>query len=66
MSKLSYQARQNLPAKSFAIPAQRKYPIEDQSHARNALARVAQNGTPSEIAKVKAAVRRKFPNMQVS
>jgi len=43
--------------------ARRKYPIPDQAHARNALARVAQNGTPAEQKKVKAAVKKRFPSI---
>lgn len=48
------------------IPEERKYPIPDASHARNALARVAQNGTPTEKRRVRAAVRRKFPSIKVN
>lgn len=49
--KISYQARKKLPSKAFALPALRKYPLYKQSggklvpsasHARNALARAAQ------------------------
>lgn len=60
--KLNASARNSLPDSAFALPG-RKYPINDENHARNALARVAQNGTPEEQAKVKAAVHRKFPNI---
>lgn len=59
---LSTQARKNLPAKSFAGP-NRSYPINDENHARNALARVSQFGSPSEKARVRAAVHRKFPGI---
>jgi hypothetical protein len=61
MAKLSSEARKALPAKSFAEPDKRKYPIENEAHARNALSRVAQSGTPAEKAKVKAAVSKKYP-----
>jgi hypothetical protein len=61
MAKLSSEARKALPAKSFAEPDKRKYPIESEAHARNALSRVAQSGTPAEKAKVKAAVSKKYP-----
>jgi hypothetical protein len=54
MAKLSKAARSKIPASKFALPG-RRYPIEDEAHARNALARVSQKGTPAE----KAAVRRK-------
>lgn len=50
---------------TFAIPGERKYPIPDASHARNALARVAANGTAAEKAKVRAAVKKKFPGIDV-
>jgi hypothetical protein len=63
MAKLSTDARKKIPTKSFAEPDKRKYPIEDEAHARNALSRVAQSGTPAEKAKVKAAVKKKYPSL---
>lgn len=63
MAKLSSADRKALPAKSFAEPGKRKYPIEDEAHARDALSRVARNGTPAEKAKVKAAVKKKYPSI---
>jgi hypothetical protein len=59
----STKNRKKLSKKSFALPGKRKYPIPDKAHARNALARVAQNGTPAEQKKVKAAVKRRFPSI---
>lgn len=53
-----------MAAKNFAEPKKRAYPIEDKSHARNALARVAQYGTPAEKAKVRLAVHKKFPSIK--
>lgn len=61
--KLSYQARKHLPASDFVFPKGRRYPIEDKSHARNALARVSQHGSSSEKAKVRAAVHSKYPDI---
>jgi len=61
--KLSYEHRKHLPKKSFVFPGKRSYPINDISHARNALARVAQHGSPAEMARVRAAVHRKFPSV---
>ena len=63
MAKLSSDARKALPKESFAKPDKRKYPIENEAHARNALSRVAQSGTPAEKAKVKAAVKKKYPSI---
>ena len=39
--KLTSAARKKIPGKEFAGP-DRSYPIEDKSHARNALARASQ------------------------
>lgn len=61
MAKLTSKARNALPSKSFAEPGKRAYPIPDKSHARNALARVSQFGSPAQKAKVRSAVHRKFP-----
>jgi len=63
MAKLTAAARNKLKTSSFALPGKRAYPIEDRSHAQNALARVSQHGTPEQKAKVRAAVHRKYPTM---
>lgn len=62
MAKLTTKARKAIPTGEFALPG-RRYPIEDESHAQNALARVSQHGTPEEKATVRAAVHRKYPGM---
>lgn len=62
MGKLSTVQRKRMKPTSFALPG-RRYPIPDISHARNALARVAQHGTPSQKSRVRAAVHRKFPSI---
>jgi hypothetical protein len=46
---------------SFAVPGKKKYPVHDAAHARNAIARVQQHGSPSEKRAVFAAVRRRYP-----
>jgi hypothetical protein len=63
--KLTTSARKNLSKKSFVFKKDRRYPINDISHARNALARVSQHGTPAEKAKVRSAVHSKFPNIKM-
>lgn len=65
MAKLSAEQRDRMPAKEFALSGGR-YPINDESHARMALAMVAKHGTPEEQRKVKAKVKKKFPNIEVS
>jgi hypothetical protein len=42
MSKLDQDDRNDIPAKQFAFPKQRKEPLEDASHVRNAIARFDQ------------------------
>ena len=64
MSKLTYKQRKRLKSSSFAIPSKRKYPINDRSHAVNALARVSQHGTPAEKAQVRRAVYKKYPSLK--
>ena len=59
---LTSKERDDLPAKDFALPG-RRYPVEDKPHARNALARVSQHGTPAEKAKVRKKVHAKFPSI---
>ena len=63
MGKLTTKERNALPKSDFAIPEERKYPIEDKSHARNALARVSANGTPEEKAEVRNAVYERYPSL---
>jgi hypothetical protein len=42
MSKLSTEKRDDLESGDFAFPKQRKAPLEDASHVRNAIARFNQ------------------------
>ena len=63
MAKLTAAKRKAIPSKDFAGP-DRSYPINDASHARNALARVSQHGTPALKARGRSAVKRKYPNIK--
>jgi len=62
MAPLRAATRNALPAKSFAGP-DRSYPIENASHARNALSRVA-NKSPGLKAEVRAKVAKKYPGIK--
>jgi hypothetical protein len=42
MAKLNEAARERIPATKFAFPKQRKEPLENASHVRNAAARFDQ------------------------
>lgn len=59
MAKLTAKTRNAIPSKDFAGP-DRSFPIENASHARNALARAS--GKPVQ-ARVDAAVHRKYPGI---
>lgn len=63
MGKLSYKERKDLPKKDFAEKKSRSYPINDESHARNALSRANEYGSSSEKATVRSAVRKKYPGI---
>jgi hypothetical protein len=66
MAKLTSQKRRHLKGSQFAEPGKRKYPINNPSHARNALARVSQHGTSSEKTEVRRKVHAKYPNIGVT
>lgn len=51
MSKLTYKARKKLPTGKFALPGERKYPVEDKAHARNAKARASQQYNKGNLSK---------------
>ena len=42
MAKLTEAARKKLPKKLFGLPNQRKFPLEDKNHARNAKSRASE------------------------
>ena len=72
---LNAAERRALPDKDFVFPGKGEgpkgkqrgaYPIPDKKHARNALAMAAAHASPEKQAKVKAAVKKKFPGIQVS
>jgi len=49
MSKLTSKQRRKLPKSEFAIPSERKYPINDKAHAANAKARASQMENKGKI-----------------
>lgn len=42
MTKLTSKRRNSLPKKDFGMPEERKYPMPDKAHARNAKARASE------------------------
>jgi hypothetical protein len=51
MAELNTDARKKLPAKDFAEPKKRAYPIEGKAHARNAKARASQAAKAGRMSK---------------
>ena len=64
MAIITTEQRNKLKDSDFALPS-RRYPIHDEVHARNALARVAQNGTSHEQFMVQMKVHRRYPDIDV-
>ena len=69
MASLSEKGRKMV--KAYASPKGKgdkkdkdAYPIHDLPHARNALARVAQHGSPEEKRRVRRAVYTKYPSLR--
>jgi hypothetical protein len=60
MARLTTAERNALPSSDFAIPSERKYPEEDAGHAKAALARAGEYGTPAVKAKVRKKAAAKF------
>lgn len=54
MSELNEEQRDDLPKSAFAFPKERKEPLEDASHVRNAIARFDQVEGVSEKEKDEA------------
>lgn len=59
------------PEGSYALPGggpggADAYPVNTKARGANALSRVSANGTPAEKAKVRAAVKRKYPDLPSS
>lgn len=63
MAKLTTKQRNAMSPETFALPRERKYPLNDASHARNALARVSEFGTPAEKAEVREKVHEHYPGI---
>jgi hypothetical protein len=55
MAELSTDARKKLPKSKFAEPDQRKYPVEDKAHARNAKSRASQAVKAGRMSKAEEA-----------
>ena len=59
MAKLTSKGRSKLPAAKFALPEEKKYPINDKAHAQNAKARASEMGKKGTIsASTKAKIDR--------
>lgn len=64
--KLTAARRNKLKSTTFALPAERKYPIDTIGRARNALARAAQFEDAATQAKIRRAVYKKYPSLKTN
>jgi hypothetical protein len=62
VARLTSTGRKRIKGSNFALPG-RRYPIHDASHARAALSRVSQHGTPAEKATVRRKVKARYPGI---
>ena len=51
MAELTQEQRDALPDSAFGLPDERKYPMPNKSHARNAKARAKQEYNEGELTK---------------
>ena len=54
MAKLTTAERKHIPAGSFGLPGQRKYPMPDKAHAANAKARATQQVAKGNLSEEQA------------
>ena len=69
MAKLTTEKRNKLPKSDFGLPGEKKYPMPNASHAKNAKARATQmvnkgKLSPSSKAKIDAKANRVLDNGQ--
>lgn len=62
--ELTSKGRKQISPENFVFPKEKRYPIHDLPHARNALARVSQFGNASEKKQVQQAVYSKYPGLK--
>ena len=51
MAKLTTQKRNKIPKSEFGLPGERKYPMPDKAHAKNAKARATQMVNKGKLSK---------------
>jgi hypothetical protein len=51
MAKLTTDKRKKIPKKEFGLPGEKKYPMEDKAHARNAKARASEMVNKGKLSK---------------
>jgi hypothetical protein len=65
MAKLTAAARRAIPTSKFALPDERKYPIEDRSHAANAKARAKQQWEKGALSYAKMKLIERKANAEI-
>jgi hypothetical protein len=64
MAELSAHERDKLSDNDFALPG-RRYPIDTEARARDALARISEFGSATERRRVRMLVKHRYPDIEV-
>lgn len=62
--RLTASQRRKLPRSSFALPSQRKYPIDTKARAKSALSYSARSDTAGSASTVRRAVLKRYPSLK--
>jgi len=55
MAKLDAKERRKIPKGEFGLPGERKYPMEDKNHAKNAKARASEMANKGKLSQASKA-----------
>lgn len=64
-TELTPVGREHIKDKNFVFPEEKKYPIHDKQHAESALGFSKMHGSPEVQARVRAAVIKKYPGLEL-
>ena len=64
MARLRSSRRRKLPKSAFALPSQRKYPIDTKARARAALSYAARKDTAGSPETIRRAVYKRYPSLK--
>lgn len=63
MAPLTYRQRKELPTSAFALPEERKYPIDTHARAINAEGKAERFATPKQKKQIFRSIHKKYPDL---